>query len=646
MANEVLDVITLGRAGVDLYGQQTGGRLEDVTSFAKYLGGCPANIAAGTSKLGLRSGIITRVGDDHMGRFLEEQFAHYGVSRDGIVSDKERLTALVILGIRDEDTFPLIFYRENCADMALCKEDIDPEFVKSSKALMISGTHLSKENVLDASLFAVACAKEAGRKVVFDIDYRPVLWGLTSKAEGENRFVANQEVSNRLQHVAAECDLIVGTEEEFHILGGTVDTRDALINIRALTDAELVLKLGPDGCVVFPDAIPDSLEDGIRGEGFKVEVFNVLGAGDGFLSGYLSGWLRDMPTTECCRRANACGAIVVSRHGCAPAMPTEAELEYFLSQEREPGEILADEWIEHIHWATSRPTKRDALYAFAIDHRSQMEDMARETGKGFEEILAAKKLAYTAFAKVAQNDRRYGMLLDGRMAPAPLAHLSGTDHWIGRPIELPGSRPLEFESSADVGMEIATWPKNHVVKCLVFYHPDDGSELRSEQEAQICRLYDACRKLGREFLLEVIASGNGPVTENTIATIIHRIYDLGVYPDWWKLEPASTDSEWVSICHTIESHDPFCRGIVMLGLSKPCDELEASFRAAAKFPLIKGFAVGRSIFDAPLRSWMKGEISDGEAIEKMSDNFQSLVSSWTSARQHQEPVLSAASVTS
>ncbi len=114
-----LDVITIGRSSVDLYGAQIGGRLEDMASFRKYIGGSPTNIAAGAARLGLRSGLITRVGDEHMGRFIREALAAEGVDTRCIVTDPERLTALVLLGIRDEHRFPLIFYSENCADMAL-----------------------------------------------------------------------------------------------------------------------------------------------------------------------------------------------------------------------------------------------------------------------------------------------------------------------------------------------------------------------------------------------------------------------------------------------------------------------------------------------------------------------------------------------
>ena len=626
------DVITLGRSGVDLYGQQTGGRLEEMSSFAKYLGGCPANIAVGTSKLGLRSAIITRVGDDHMGRFLTEEFDANGVSLNGVKVDADRLTALVILGVRDRETFPLIFYRENCADMALSTDDIDEDLIASSQSILLSGTHLSTDNVFKASMAALEFAKKHGRKVVFDIDYRPVLWGLTSRDAGENRFVADKSVTARLQEVASHCDLIVGTEEEFHILTGTTDTVAGLKKLRQLTAAELVCKLGPDGCVVFKEDIPNVLTHGEMGQGFKVDVFNVLGAGDAFFSGYLSGWLRGKSTSECCRLANACGAIVVSRHGCAPAMPTADELDFFLNAPQGYEACLIDGSLDQMHWSTTRRKTYKELFAFAIDHRSQIQELADKTNAEHNDILKAKELAFRAFDRVADGRAGFGMLLDHHFGEKPLFEMADSDYWIGRPIEFPGSIPVDFEGSADVATEIATWPSKHIVKCLVFYHPNDLATVRLSQEEQVLRLFDACRKNGKELLLEIIASKNGVIEENTLAQAIERFYDLGVYPDWWKLEPASSDAEWSNICKAIEARDKYCRGILILGLSKPCEFLASSFESAAKFSQVKGFAVGRSIFEQPLEAWMSKQISDEEAVTRMANNFQTLLDGWQRAK--------------
>ena len=184
MAAPTLDVITIGRSSVDLYGQQVGGRLEDMASFSKAVGGCPANIAIGTARLGLKSALITRVGDEAMGRFIREQMAREGVATQGIRTDPSRLTALVILGVRDDRTFPLIFYRENCADMALDESDIDESFVASAGAIVVTGTHFSKPNTAAAQMKAIRIAKAHGRRVVFDVDYRPNLWGLAGPRRG------------------------------------------------------------------------------------------------------------------------------------------------------------------------------------------------------------------------------------------------------------------------------------------------------------------------------------------------------------------------------------------------------------------------------------------------------------------------------
>lgn len=627
-----LDLITLGRSCIDLYGEQVGGRLEDMMSFAKYIGGSPTNTAVGASRLGLRSGLLTRVGADHFGRFIREQLVREGVSTQGVLEDGERLTALVFLGIRDPDTFPLIFYRENCADMALEAHDLDPEFIGSAGALLINGTHLSRPNVFDASLRACGIARAAGARIVFDIDYRPVLWGLTGKDAGENRFVAHDAVTARLQEVLPLCDLIVGTEEEVHILGGTTDTIAALRAIREKTSALLVCKRGAQGCSAFPGAIPDRLDEGVVGRGFKVEVFNVLGAGDAFMAGFLRGWLRDAPLETCCEYGNACGAIVVSRHGCSPAMPTWEELQLFLQETQRPFRLRDDAELEHVHWASTRAGQWDELTVLAMDHRSQFEALCEQVGADPARIVRFKALALEAVDRLAKGDPRFGVLLDGRYGMRGLEAAADRPYWIGRPIELPGSCPLEFESSADVATEIATWPANHVIKCLAFYHPDDAQDLRERQERQLLRLQDAARKTRHELLVEIIASRNGKVGERTVSQVMQRLYDLGMKPDWWKLEPNESPQAWDHIERTVAANDPRCRGVVLLGLSAPEDELIASFDAAASTPIVKGFAVGRTIFADAAEKWLAGRIDDESAIADLSRRLSILVDAWRAAK--------------
>jgi 5-dehydro-2-deoxygluconokinase len=628
-----LDVITMGRASVDLYGQQIGSRLEDVTSFAKSVGGCPANIAIGTARLGLRSALLTRVGDEQMGRFIREQMLREGVCVDGLVTDKARLTALAILSVENDKSFPLLFYRENCADMALSEDDVDAEFVASARALVVTGTHFSRPNTEAAQRKAMRLMKEVGGKVVLDIDYRPNLWGLAGHAAGDNRYIASERVSNQMKTVLADCDLIVGTEEEVLIASGESELLQALKTIRALSPATIVLKRGPMGCIVYDGPISDDLEAGVVGKGFPIEVYNVLGAGDAFMSGFLRGWLGGEDLKTAATWANACGAFAVSRLLCSPEIPTFEELQFFLKHGSPHRALRKDEAINHVHWATNRRRDIPSLMALACDHRIQLEDIARKAGADPSRIAAFKVLAVKAAAQVAAGRDGYGMLIDekhGREAMFEFARSSLT--WVGRPVELPGSRPLRFEFSQDIGSQLAEWPVDHCIKCLCFYHPDDPAELKTEQQQKLRALFDAARKVGRELLVEIIAGKHGALAEDTIPRALEELYALGIKPDWWKLEPQASSAAWRAIGAVIEKNDPWCRGVVLLGLEAPQDELEAAFAATAEAPVVKGFAVGRTIFVDAAEKWFAGRISDEAAVADMAERFERLTEAWLAAR--------------
>ena len=628
MTKPRLDIITIGRSSVDLYGAQVGGRLEDMVSFSKAVGGCPTNIAIGTARLGLKSGLITRVGDEHMGRYIREQCAREGVDVSGVRIDPVRLTSLVLLGIRDEKTFPLIFYRDNCADSALDESDIDPAYIESAKAVLVSGTHFARSNTAVAQLKAIRIARAADRKVVFDIDYRPNLWGLAGHGAGEERYIKSGEVTKSLSGILPQCDLIVGTEEEMMIAGGADDPLAALKSVRAVSQATLVLKRGPMGCVVFPDTIPDSLEQGVKGPGFPVEVYNVLGAGDAFMSGFLRGWLRDESLETCCAYANANGAFAVSRLLCSAEYPTWAELTRFLKLGSPHRALRRDEALNHIHWATTRRTEPPTIMALAIDHRAQLEKIADDAGAPRERISDFKLLAVEAAAKVAAGRPGYGMLLDGKYGREALLRAVDHNFWIGRPVEEPGSRPLEFEFGGSLGAKLVEWPVAHTIKCLCFYHPDDSPELKVRQERELLRLQDAARTLERELLIEIIASKNGPVDDRTTAGVIARLYEIGLKPDWWKLEGQSSKAAWAKIAQAIEAGDPLCRGIMLLGLEAPEEDLAQAFALASHCSLVKGFAVGRTIFVEPAIEWFAGRIDDREATDRMAGAFARLGDLW------------------
>ncbi|MBN6716523.1 bifunctional 5-dehydro-2-deoxygluconokinase/5-dehydro-2-deoxyphosphogluconate aldolase [Pseudomonas capsici] len=633
-----LDLICLGRLGVDLYAQQVGARLEDVSSFAKYLGGSSANIAFGTARLGLKSAMLSRVGDDHMGRFLVEALAREGCDVSAIKRDPERLTAMVLLGLKDRETFPLVFYRENCADMALRAEDIDEAQIASSKALLITGTHFSTEQVFKASSQALDYAEKHNVKRILDIDYRPVLWGLAGKADGETRFVADQHVSQHVQRILPRFDLIVGTEEEFLIAGGTEDLLGALRVVRELTAATLVVKLGPQGCTVIHGAIPARLEDGAIYPGVRVEVLNVLGAGDAFMSGYLSGWLKDASDERCCQLANACGGLVVSRHACAPAMPTPAELDYLFNSPVPITRPDRDVTLQRLHQVSVPRKQWKQLFIFAFDHRGQLVELAQQAGRDLGSISHLKQLFITAVERVEADLRKrgieadVGLLADQRFGQDSLNAATGRDWWVARPVEVQGSRPLAFEHGRSIGSNLLSWPQEQIIKCLVQYHPDDEPLLRLEQEAQIKGLYEASQVSGHELLLEIIPPKDHPSTHpDVMYRALKRLYNLGIYPAWWKIEAQSAEV-WQQLDALIQERDPYCRGVVLLGLNAPVEELAVGFAQARHSTTCKGFAVGRTIFREPSRAWMAGEIDDATLISQVQSTFIWLIESWREAR--------------
>jgi 5-dehydro-2-deoxygluconokinase len=626
------DAICLGRAAVDLYGDQIGGRLEDIQSFSKYLGGSPANTAVGLARLGGRAAMLTRVGDEHNGRFVRETLAAEGVDVSHVKTDPKRLTALVFLGIQDRDTFPLVFYRDHCADMGLEPADVDAAFIASATGLLVSGTHLSQPQTYAACLHAMALAREAGTRVVLDIDYRPVLWGLTSPGLGEERFVPSEQVSAHLQTVVGRCDLIVGTEEEFHIAGGSTDTLAALRKLRSLTAATLVVKRGPMGCVVFEGGIPDRVEQALQGPGFPVDVFNVLGAGDAVMAGFLRGWLRGEPMLQCCRWANACGALVVSRHGCAPAMPSWEELQHFIAHGSPTRRLREDAALEHLHRVTTRTRRWNELCVLAFDHRSQLEEIAARHGQGPDRIRAFKRLIAEAVLRTAPGRDSAGVILDGRFGEEVLPLVTGKGYWVARPVEVPGSRPLAFEAGDALALELRQWPGEQVAKCLVGYHPQDPQALRQQQLATLTQLQAACVATGHEFLVEVIPPRELPRDEHTLADALSQIYAAGVRPDWWKLPPAASDTEWERIAAVIARHDPHCRGVLVLGLEASEDDLERSFRIAAPHAICRGFAVGRSIFAESAAQWFAGAIEDAQVVADVAQRYQRLMARWDESR--------------
>ena len=625
-----LDLIAIGRVSVDLYGQQIGSRLEDVATFAKAVGGCPANVAIGTARLGLKSALITRVGDEPMGRFVQEQLVREGVETRAVRIDPQRLTSLVLLSVRDEHTFPLIFYREGCADSALCEDDIDEELIASARAILVTGTHFSLEAGARAQRKAIEVASAHGRRIVLDIDYRPNLWGIGGHGAGERRYARSAEVTRALAPILPFCNLIVGTEEEMHIAAGVEDTPTAIRRIRSLSNAVIVCKRGARGCVVFSGEIPAALEGGLVVKGFDIEIYNVLGAGDAFLAGYLQGYLRDAPPEESARRANACGALAVSRLLCSPEFPTAAELEHFLAHGSRHRALRLDKQLNHLHRVTTRRPCAPTLRVLAVAGPSQLKALSTAAEPPPERLDRFQALAVQALSRVAAGRSGFGVLLDAAAGVAGLREAAGDRAWVARSVQPQGPHPLEFAGGEKFALHLTEWPIDITVHIRCPYPVDDPPALREAQERSLGRIAAVCRAQGREWLLEIRRGEALRIDGNSLAGMLSRLQALDIRPDWWVLAPQPDMRAWQADTRLIAEHDGYCRGVLLAVEATPASP--AAWALAAQAPLVRGFIAGASIQSQAATAWLAGALTDEAAVAAMAQRFGALVDEWTAAR--------------
>jgi len=335
------DTLHMGRSSIDLYSNDVGAPFVDIGSFAAYVGGSPTNISVGVSRLGLKSALLTGLGEDPVGDFLLHFLEKESVETKYIVRKPDHRTSAVILGIEPPDRFPLVYYRDNCADIELTIDDVLATPIADSKVFQFAGTNLCKEPSRSATFFAAELARKAGTEVVFDIDFRPDQWhdprafGVMARA------------------IMPLVDIVLGTEDEINA-AMLMDPAQVSVTHSQVSDTKVggdveagidyLLSLGPHALLekrgeaglrihLADDAIQNpksKIQNPIECPGFPVEVYNILGAGDAFAAGFLAGHVSGRGWYEAGRMATACGAIVVTKHGCANFMPTYDELMQFV----------------------------------------------------------------------------------------------------------------------------------------------------------------------------------------------------------------------------------------------------------------------------------------------------------------------------
>lgn len=332
MSVRTIDLITMGRSSIDLYSNDVGAPFPEITSFGAFVGGCPTNIAVGTRRLGLRSALLTAVGDDPVGEFVLRFLEKEGVDTRFIPRKQGYRTAAVLLGIEPPDKFPLVFYRDRAPDNELGVDEVLHLPLQEVRALLVTGTGLAREPARSATFLAVERARAQGVKVFLDLDFRADQWhdvrafGITVRtllSSVDVVFGTEAEVNAAMLQDAAQVS-ISHHQVSSPKVAGELDA--SIRGVLSRGPEALVLKRGPEGASVH-------LKDGraVHAPAFVVEVVNVLGAGDAFASGFIYAHLQGWDWKKAARMGNAVGAIVVTRQSCANAMPTDTEALAFVA---------------------------------------------------------------------------------------------------------------------------------------------------------------------------------------------------------------------------------------------------------------------------------------------------------------------------
>jgi 5-dehydro-2-deoxygluconokinase len=331
MKEKLFDLLTMGRSSIDLYSQNIGADFIAIKGFDAFVGGSPLNIAVGASRLGAKVSLLTGLGNDKVGDFILHFLQRQKVNTSTIPRIDGARTSAVLLGIEPPDRFPLVYYRDNCADSQMTIDHVIAADVAQFKMLEISATALNIEPSRSAVFFAIETAFENNVDVVLDIDFRADQWkdlrsfGLMVRA------------------VLPKVKIAIGTEEE--ILAATLQNAGQVkISHQQISAPEIkgnidvsiqkILKSGPEILIVKRGSKGATIhyKDGKAEEvpGFPVEILNVLGAGDAFASGFIYGYLQNWSLYKACRLGNASGAWVVQKPGCANDMPYYDELMKFI----------------------------------------------------------------------------------------------------------------------------------------------------------------------------------------------------------------------------------------------------------------------------------------------------------------------------
>lgn len=594
-STHTLEVLALGRTYINLEGEQIGSPLRDMLTFKKNVSGMSALVCIGLSRLNHTCALLTKIGQDAFGEHIKEVLSHENIDPTLMITEAEHST---LIALNNQAFF------EHHSLLPLQETDIDPSMIGHAKSIFLTSEMFLSEENNRAARKAIVAAKDNQTRVILALD---------------------PHVSPQLDTVLPFCDLIIGYEEEFHLLANTQDTFVALTHLRSMTDAMVVMKTRRQ-CYVFEGAILNQWQNASLHAQFDNMQFAPLNEHAAFIARFIHAWLKGEPPVNALKQAELAEKIANANPDYL-GLPNERLFAYIESKQNSEMQTLQSPYFKHLHYVCARNivNAQKCLVNFGYHH--QWVKLAETFDANEQQVQKAKALLAQGIFSLTQRNLQTGIVSDENPGEALLAPLNPGSVF-ARTLEKPNQIPLQFASDMDMSSTLLKWPNQHIAKVSMVYHPDDRYVTRGEQEKSLISLYQACRQTEHPLLIEISPPTNSLITASTLGHIMQRFYDIGVYPDWWQFASPRDQRSWDSIHRVIQDNDPDCLGIFVHTPLLVLEQLTPLFELSAKQPLCKGVVLSRNLFQVILEQWFSQKIADHALVEQTKLIVQRVMALW------------------
>lgn len=563
-------VMILGSSHVELWGEQLSTTLKDMRSFKKQIGGSGATIAMGCARLGLKTTLVSQVGDDPLGTYVQETLAQQGVD----VSQLKRVnapTALVLRASLQTETAPYSLHHTFNAELEHCQ------------ALLITSDYLHKNPVTTQKIISQAQAQLIPLILVIE----------------EN--VPSLEILSQF-------DVIISHAQALYALSATSQAELCLSKLRDLTQGLIILSTAED-LFVSDKTHPYFSLKLTHPHSQRIDITTI---------GFLFGYLQKHPLEKSAQFANRYLALYAQTH----LLPKLETFSLYSSGQNQALALSQSAYFSRLQYL--KPAQQQ-LFALNLGDPTQWQRLHQTFTQEITTINQAKFLIAQGVKQIAHLLTGTGLVIDHSINHEVIDLFSSSQAWLGRTVALPKTLPLQF-IHPDITQTLISWPSHHLVNVGVTYHPDDRYPLRSQQEASLKLLYHACQITQHRLLIEISPPTNSLVTASTLAHIMQRFYEMGIYPDWWQIRTPRDPRSWENMQKIIENYDPHCSGIVLQTPLIHLDPLTCLFKNTPS--LVKGFMVDSTFFQPLIELWLRHKLSDQQLVNQIANQLEQVIHLW------------------